>query len=111
MLELGKPLCSCDCGLPLYSGLSSEATQGGSGDQVALKVEGVVNGGVHAEEALGGSSRLEPLQLAFASSDCLMRKIGEPRRPAPEQIAVRYADTRSCRLRSRTSTGITVSYA
>jgi len=40
---------------------------------VALKVEGVVNGGVHAEEALGGSSRLEPLQLAFASSDCLMR--------------------------------------
>jgi hypothetical protein len=40
---------------------------------VALKVEGVVNRTVHAEKALGGSSRLEPLQLALASSDCLMR--------------------------------------
>ena len=28
----------------------------GSGDEVALKVEGVVNRTVHAEEALGGSS-------------------------------------------------------
>ena len=40
---------------------------------MTLKVEGVVNRTVHAEEALGGSSRLEPLQLALASSDCLMR--------------------------------------
>ena len=40
---------------------------------MTLKVEGVVNHTVHAEEALGGSSRLEPLQLALASSDCLMR--------------------------------------
>jgi hypothetical protein len=40
---------------------------------VALKVEGVVNRTVHAEKALGGSSRPEPLQLALASSDCLMR--------------------------------------
>jgi hypothetical protein len=32
-----------------------------------------VNRTVHAEKALGGSSRLEPLQLALASSDCLMR--------------------------------------
>jgi len=40
---------------------------------VALKVEGVVNGGVHAEEALGGSSRLEPLHLALSSSHGLMR--------------------------------------
>jgi CoA-transferase family III/ATP dependent DNA ligase domain len=38
-----------------------------------LKVEGVVNRTVHAEKALGGSSRLEPLQLALASSDCVMR--------------------------------------
>jgi hypothetical protein len=30
---------------------------------MTLKVEGVVNRTVHAEEALGGSSRLEPLQL------------------------------------------------
>jgi hypothetical protein len=33
---------------------------------VALKVAGVVNSGVHAEEALGRSSRLQPLQLALA---------------------------------------------
>ena len=40
---------------------------------MALKVEGVVNRTVHAEEALGGPSRLESLQLALASSGCLMR--------------------------------------
>ena len=40
---------------------------------MALKVEGAVNRTVQAQEALGGSSRLEPLQLALASSDCLMR--------------------------------------
>ena len=30
---------------------------------MALKVEGVVNGDMHAEEALGGASRLEPLHF------------------------------------------------
>jgi hypothetical protein len=40
---------------------------------LALKVEGIVNRTVNAEEALGGSSRLELLQLALASSDCLMQ--------------------------------------
>jgi hypothetical protein len=59
--------------VPLCGSFGSEDPQCGSGDEVALKVEGVVNGGVHAEEALGGSSRLEPLQLAFASSHHLMR--------------------------------------
>jgi hypothetical protein len=33
-----------------------EDSQGGSGDVVALKVEGVVDRAAHAEEALGGSS-------------------------------------------------------
>jgi hypothetical protein len=42
--------------LPLCSSFGSEDPQGGSGDEVALKVEGVVNRAVHAEEALGGSS-------------------------------------------------------
>jgi hypothetical protein len=59
---------SCHC-----AGLRPEDPQCGSGDEVALKVEGVVNRTVQAQEALGGSSRLEPLQLALASSDCLMR--------------------------------------
>ena len=40
---------------------------------MTFKVEGVVNRTVHAEEALGGPSRLEPLQLGLASSDCLTR--------------------------------------
>jgi hypothetical protein len=42
--------------LPFGGSFGSENPQGGSGDEVALKVEGVVNGTVHAEEALGGSS-------------------------------------------------------
>ena len=40
---------------------------------MALKVEGVVKGGMHAEEALSGSSRFEPLHLALASPYRLMR--------------------------------------
>jgi hypothetical protein len=35
---------------------SARKIECGSGDEVALKVEGVVNRTVHAEEALGGSS-------------------------------------------------------
>jgi len=42
--------------MPLRSSFGSEDPKGGSGDEVALKVEGVVNRAVHAEEALGGSS-------------------------------------------------------
>ena len=38
-----------------------------------LQIEGIVDGGVHAEEALGGSSRLEPLLLALSSPHGLMR--------------------------------------
>src|SRR5215813_9515365 len=59
---------SCLCG-----SFGPEDPQCGSGDEMTLKVEGVVNRTVHAEEALGGSSRLESLQLALASWDCLMR--------------------------------------
>jgi hypothetical protein len=50
---------------------------------VALKVEGVVNRTVHAEEALGGSSRLEPPQLALASSDRLVRILRPVVTPKP----------------------------
>jgi len=35
---------------------------------MALKVEVIVDSGMHAEEALGGSSRFEPLHLALSSS-------------------------------------------
>jgi hypothetical protein len=43
---------------------------------MALKVEGVVDRGMHAEEALGGSSRFEPLHLALSSPYGLMRILG-----------------------------------
>jgi hypothetical protein len=42
--------------LPLCSGFGSEDPKGGSRDEVALKVEGVVDRTMHVEEALGGSS-------------------------------------------------------
>jgi hypothetical protein len=58
---------------PLIRRLSSEDPKRGARDEMALQVEGVVDGGVHAEEALGGASRFEALQLALASSHCLMR--------------------------------------
>jgi hypothetical protein len=32
---------------------------------MALKIEGIVDGGMHAQEALSGSCRLEPLHLAL----------------------------------------------
>jgi hypothetical protein len=53
--------------------LGSEDPQRRPRDEMALKVEGVVNGGVHAEEALSGSSRFEPLHLALSSPYRLMR--------------------------------------
>jgi hypothetical protein len=43
---------------------------------MALEVESVVDGGVHAEKTLGGASRLKPLQFALSSSDRLMRVFG-----------------------------------
>src|ERR1700740_1418893 len=64
--------CGCDSAVPLCVSFGSGDPQCGSGNEVALKVEGVVDGGVHAEEAPGRSSRLEPLQLTLASSHRLM---------------------------------------
>ena len=43
---------------------------------MALKVEGVVDGSVHAEKTLGGSSRFEPLHFVLSSSHRLMRVFG-----------------------------------
>jgi hypothetical protein len=55
-------------------------------DEVALRVEGVVNYTVHAEKELGGSGLLETLQLSLASRDCLMRESAqfEPNIPLPD---------------------------
>jgi hypothetical protein len=43
---------------------------------MALKTKGIVDGGIHAEEARGGSSRFEPLHLALSLSHRLMRILG-----------------------------------
>jgi hypothetical protein len=43
---------------------------------MALKVECVVDCGMHAEETLGRSSRFEPLHLALSSPHRLMRILG-----------------------------------
>ena len=43
---------------------------------MALEVEGVVGGGVHRDEALGGSRRLEPLHLALSSAERLVGDLG-----------------------------------
>jgi hypothetical protein len=43
---------------------------------MALEIEGVVDGGVHAKKTLRGASRLEPLHFALSSSYRLMRIFG-----------------------------------
>src|SRR4029077_18078409 len=60
--------CRCNSTLPLCGSFGSEDPQRRSRNEMALKVEGVVDGGMHAEKALGRSSRLEELQLALSSS-------------------------------------------
>ena len=50
---------------------------------MALKVEVIVDSGMHAEEALGGSSRFEPRHLALSSSHHLMRVFGPIVPPEP----------------------------
>ena len=58
---------------PLVGGLGSEDPQRGARDEMALEIEGVVDGRMHAEKALCGARRLEPLHFALASSHRLMR--------------------------------------
>ena len=43
---------------------------------MALQVEGVVDGGVKAEEALGGARRFEALHFALSPPHDLMRVFG-----------------------------------
>src|SRR5471032_938257 len=64
--------CGGDGSLPLRRRFGSKGPQRRSGDEVALKIECVVDGGMDAEEALGRASRLEPLHLALPSPHGLM---------------------------------------
>jgi hypothetical protein len=76
--ETHRGSCRRDSAVPLCCSFRSEDAQCGSGDEVALQIEGVVNGGVHAEKALRGSSRLEPLQLALAERPLRLRGGNRP---------------------------------
>jgi hypothetical protein len=67
--------------------LGSEDPQRRSRDEMALKVEGIVDRGMHVEEALGRSSRFEPLHLALSSSYRLMRILGAIILPEPLLMA------------------------
>jgi hypothetical protein len=53
---------------PLVRRLGSEDPERRPRHEMALKVEVIVDGNMHAEEALAESSRLEVLYLALASS-------------------------------------------
>ena len=50
---------------------------------MALEIEGVVDGGVHAEKPLGGARRLESLHFALSPSYRLMRVFGAVVFPQP----------------------------
>jgi len=43
-------------------------SQRGPGDEVALNIEIIVDGGMDAEKALGGSGRFEPLHFALVAA-------------------------------------------
>jgi len=60
---------------------------------VALQIEGIVHGGVHAEEALGRSSRLEALLLALSSSHGLMRILCPIILPEPLLMRTGHSET------------------
>ena len=61
---------------PLVRRLGSEDPERRARDEMALEIEGVVDGGVHAEKPLGGASYIEPLYFALSSSHRLMRIFG-----------------------------------
>jgi hypothetical protein len=73
--------CGCDGILPLRRRFGSEGSRRRSGDEVALKVERVVDGSVHIEKALGRASRLEPLHLTLSSPHDLVGVFGAVVRP------------------------------
>ena len=81
--EAGRTSPCCDRVLPLVRSLGSEDPERRSRNEMALKVEGVVDDSVHAEEALGRSSRFEALHFALSSSHHLMRIFGPIVHPEP----------------------------
>src|SRR5579871_4106548 len=63
--------------------LAPQCPQSRSGDEVALEVEGVVDGGVDGEESLCRAGRFEALHLALAPPHDLMRVFSTIIHPRP----------------------------
>src|SRR5258708_6365128 len=64
---------------------------------MALKVERVMDGGMHAKEALGRSSRFEPLYFSLSPSHRLMRVFGPVVHPEPLFMRASQPQTPECR--------------
>ena len=60
-------LGGCCRSVPLLHRLRPEDAERSAGDEAALQIEGVVDGGVAGKHPLRGTSGFEALQLAFAS--------------------------------------------
>jgi hypothetical protein len=58
--------------LPLLRGRGSEEAQRRSGDQMALKVEDIMDDSMNGEKTLRRHRRLEALHLVLSSSDHLV---------------------------------------
>ena len=68
---------------PLVRRLGSEDPERRARDEMALKVKGIVDGGMHAEKTLGRARRLEALHFVLSSSHRLMRIFGLVVLPEP----------------------------
>src|SRR5215472_4112892 len=82
--------------LPLVRRRGSEDPQRRARDEMALKIEGVVDGSVHAEKPLSGASRLEPLHFVLSSSHRLMRVLGSIVCPQPLLMRAGQSQTPEC---------------
>jgi len=60
---------------------------------MALEVESVVDGGVHAQKSLAGASRLEPLHFALSPSHRLVRVFGSIVLPQPLLVRAGQSQT------------------
>jgi len=76
-------LPGCDRIAPLVDRFGSEYPERRARDKIALEVEDVVDGSVHAEKTLCGASRFEPLHFALSSSHHLMQIFGSIVPPEP----------------------------
>src|SRR5271166_3510406 len=73
----------CDCGPPRGHRVSAKRAVRVGGDETALDVEGVVDGGVCGKKFLGRPRALEPLHLALPPPRWLMRILSSIVFPSP----------------------------